>query len=161
VALYAALTAGGLGLLIRREPSLFVALQLAGALYLLWMALGAWRAGAAEAPMAADAKRETGARGGFAPGMLVALLNPKLAIFMLALFSQFLSPEDGLLHAAVIVGIAGGIDALWYCAVVLGLQVLPVGKLLTAQRGTLSRLFAVALGALALVVILSAMGSLQ
>jgi threonine/homoserine/homoserine lactone efflux protein len=157
VALYAALTAGGLGLLIHRLPFLFVGLQLAGALYLLWMAIGAWRAGSGEAPMAASGQDETGAGGGFVPGMLVALLNPKLAIFMLALFSQFLSPEAGLLHAAVVVGIAGGIDALWYCAVVLGLQGLPVSKLLTAQHDRLSRLFALALGALAIAVIVNAL----
>ena len=44
-------------------------------------------------------------------------MNPKLAIFFLALFSQFVSAEATLTEKVIMVATVGGIDAFWYLAV--------------------------------------------
>jgi len=55
------------------------------------------------------------ARDGFA----VAFLNPKLAVFMLALFSQFVDADAGLTTGAILVATATLIDGSWYSLVTL------------------------------------------
>ena len=74
-------------------PAAFEALKYAGAAYLIWLGIQAWRAPVADlTPTAEPAKRETASgwthfRGGF----LVGISNPKLLIFAAAFFPQFLS----------------------------------------------------------------------
>ena len=52
-------------------------------------------------------------------GFFVAVFNPKIAIFFLSLFSQFLSSEQTYITHLFMAIIAGGIDTLVYCMIVL------------------------------------------
>ena len=52
---------------------------------------------------------------GFLEGFLIAFLNPKIAVWLLALFSQFVQPEAHFGEQFVLVSTVGVIDALWYC----------------------------------------------
>ena len=107
----------GLTALLLAVPMAFEVIRIAGALYLLWMAWQAVRPGGA-APFQARALPHDGARKLFLMGLVTNLLNPKVAVFYLAFFPQFLHPERGsvlaqslLLGAIQIVGSAG-INAL-------------------------------------------------
>ncbi|SDK32735.1 Threonine/homoserine/homoserine lactone efflux protein [Ferrimonas sediminum] len=118
VALYALITAMGLGLLISQTPWLFDAIRYAGAAFLVYMAIKILRARpAAEGEGTLRKNRFVGFGGGF----MVAFLNPKLAIFFLALFSQFVRADLTLGDQLLMMATAGGIDALWYAAVALGI----------------------------------------
>jgi threonine/homoserine/homoserine lactone efflux protein len=114
VGLYGLLTVTGLAVLITGSPALFLGLQIAGALYLLYLGGRALR-GTSHAQLAPQAGSLTGsaAREGF----LVAFLNPKLAVFMLALFSQFIEPGFGLLEKGLMALTVGVVDAAWYALV--------------------------------------------
>lgn len=119
VACYALFTVAGLSLLIARSPQLFTALQLAGAgwlIYLGTMALRSHRGATAAAGVAGTA---TGPGRAAINGFLIAFLNPKLALFMLALFSQFLPAEPSWRVYALLVATISIMDALWYCLVAL------------------------------------------
>ena len=87
--------AAGIGLagLIQVFPSLFEAIRLAGALYLLWLAFSALRSsgGASAVGSAGGAAPEPLSRV-FWQGFFTNVLNPKLALFVLALFPQFVAP---------------------------------------------------------------------
>ena len=50
-------------------------------------------------------------------GFLIVFLNPKIMIFFLAVFSQFLTPEQPLLTQLTAAALAGVIDGLWYALV--------------------------------------------
>ena len=54
---------------------------------------------------------------GFLEGFMIAILNPKIAAWLLALFSQFVQPEALLAEQFVLVSTVGVIDASWYCLV--------------------------------------------
>lgn len=149
VTLYALITVCGLGILVAELPALYLTIKLAGAAYLLWLAYLSWHAG-----QSADHRLPSG-RTGFVRGALVALLNPKLAIFMLALFSQFLDAGAGLMHGAILIVTAGVIDVLWYLAIVLAAGTASVQRGLARNTVTLNRSFALLLTALALWVIAS------
>lgn len=78
--------AAGLAALLEVVPSLYWAVKLGGALYLAWMGLAMMRAPVPEAMAAAS--RRTGWRA-FANSVAVEILNPKAALFYLALLPQF------------------------------------------------------------------------
>ena len=89
-----ALAAGlGLAALIAAHPLAFEAVRWAGVAYLLWLAFGSLRepAGALEP---AEAKRSS-ALSAWRNGIFVCLLNPKVALFILALVPQFVDPARG------------------------------------------------------------------
>ena len=107
----------GLTALLLAVPMTFDVIRIAGALYLLWMAWQAVRPGGA-APFQARALPHDGPRKLFAMGFMTNLLNPKVAMFYLAFFPQFLHPERGsvlaqsLLLGAIQIVVSAGINAL-------------------------------------------------
>ncbi|CAJ1391433.1 MAG: LysE family translocator [Roseitalea sp.] len=74
----------GLAYVASTFGTLFVVIKYAGAAYLVWMAIGFWRAGVTAETI--DAKADGGgAVAGFVAGLLVTLGNPKTMVFYLAL----------------------------------------------------------------------------
>lgn len=156
VGLYGLLTVAGLAVLVTGTPALYLALQVAGAAYLIYLGLGNLRGRRGTAPAAAPLRAR--ARAQATSGFLVAFLNPKLAVFMLALFSQFLEPGFGLREKGLMALTVGVTDAVWY-ALVVSLLALP-GFLDRLQRAAplIDRCFGVILIALAVSVLAAGLG---
>lgn len=119
IGIWAAATVTGLAVLFQRYPSVELLFNLVGAAFLLWMAVKSWQAG--RQPLAApDPDSEFNVLHGAArDGFLVAFLNPKVALFFLALFSQFLSADMGQLARAQMALTSMLIDGGWYVLVAL------------------------------------------
>lgn len=100
--LQALAAAYGLSQLFLLVPAAYDALRWAGAAYLAWLAWKTFRSPAALFSPTADAARFP-LRQIFMQGLLTNLLNPKMALFMLALLPQFLKPEAGSLLLQVMV----------------------------------------------------------
>lgn len=85
-ALVLTLCAVGLGALIQASATWFMALKIAGGLYLIWLGFGLWRS----APVSLDTPGKTGLRRWslFRQGLVSALSNPKA----LLLFTAFIPP---------------------------------------------------------------------
>ncbi|EKF75493.1 amino acid transporter LysE [Alcanivorax hongdengensis A-11-3] len=117
IGLWALATVTGLALLLHRYPQLDLLLSLAGAVFLLWMAAKSWQAGRAGTPVPQPQPRalHSAARDGF----MIAFLNPKVALFFLALFSQFLHRDMGNLARGQMVLTSMVIDGGWYVLVAL------------------------------------------
>ncbi|MFV3076772.1 LysE family translocator [Niveispirillum fermenti] len=98
----AALSALGLGLLLKASPLAFSIFKWAGVAYLTWLGVQAWRAvpappaALAEAAVQARSARRRGLAGLFGQGLLITLSNPKALIFMAAFFPQFIDPQRAL-----------------------------------------------------------------
>jgi threonine/homoserine/homoserine lactone efflux protein len=101
--------AAGLGLaaVLQTSPVAYETLRWAGIAYLAWLAYEAWRG--------ADDAEDHGAAGSglwqyFTKGLITNLLNPKAALFYLAVLPGFLVPTAGIWDAlslsAVYVGVA-------------------------------------------------------
>ena len=58
--------------------------------------------------------------------LLAQVLNPKLAIFFLALFSQFLSEQASLQQKIIMTATVGTIDTLWYVIVAYAISRGPI-----------------------------------
>lgn len=91
---HALAAAFGLSQLFLLVPLAYDIVRYAGAAYLLYLAWKTVSAGApATAPQADAVRRTVGTM--FRQGLLTNLLNPKMALFVLALFPQFVRPEAG------------------------------------------------------------------
>ncbi len=157
VGFYALLTVLGLGALIVRFPVLFQAITWAGAAYLAWLGIKALRAGRSAATLDASGLA-TSRRQAAREGMLVALGNPKLILFFIALLSQFVTPDMTIFAKAVIVLTAMIIDGGWYVLVAISLTHSRVLPWLQARAHWLHRITGVLLLALALRVVIGLLG---
>ena len=86
----------GLTAVFLAVPLAYEALKWAGALYLLWMAWQAVRPGARSPFEALELLPDAPSRL-VLMGFLTSVLNPKVAMFYLSIFPQFISPEHGSL----------------------------------------------------------------
>jgi threonine/homoserine/homoserine lactone efflux protein len=114
-------TAASLGLaaLLAVSATAFAVMKLAGAAYLVFLGVKSLKPKpVVEVPRAAD--RVSNARL-FADGFLVALLNPKTALFFAALLPQFINPDapplaQSLVLACIFVAIALCTDTIYVLA---------------------------------------------
>jgi threonine/homoserine/homoserine lactone efflux protein len=84
----------GLTAIALAVPFLYEAIKLAGAAYLLWLAWQAVRPGGVS-PFVTRELPYAGARRLFLMGLVTSLLNPKVALFYVALLPQFVDPARG------------------------------------------------------------------
>jgi threonine/homoserine/homoserine lactone efflux protein len=110
--LHIALAALGVSALIAASPLAFGALKWLGAAYLVWAGMALLRRRAADAPPPAPLPERAAVRGVFWQGALINALNPKVALFFLALLPQFIDvAAPGQAWAFVVLGLlfdAGG-----------------------------------------------------
>lgn len=83
----------GLAVLFETVPVLFVAVKLAGAAYLLWLAWTMIRGSSNVFRPGAGSRHSI--RRLYAMGVATCLLNPKIALLYVALLPQFVGPERG------------------------------------------------------------------
>lgn len=90
-----ALAAGlGLSALLATSAMAFELLKYAGAAYLVWLGIKAWREhGTVEVAFAAP---PSNGRHVYRRSVVTGVLNPKVAVFFLAFLPQFVHPERGL-----------------------------------------------------------------
>ena len=90
---HTALAAFGISVLIVAAPPLFLALKIAGALYLIWLAWQAVTRGGG-IRIAAAAKREPTLGQSYMTGIGINLLNPKVVLFFVTFLPQFVTAGD-------------------------------------------------------------------
>ncbi|MFN3669756.1 MAG: LysE family translocator [Brevundimonas sp.] len=101
-------------------PALYQGIRWAGVTFLLWLAWEAWR-GTGD-PAAADGVDPGTMRGLFLRGMTGNLLNPKAAVFYVALLPTFMRPDHGspLTQALTLGGLHLIVAAAVHSLIVLG-----------------------------------------
>ncbi|MDD1781475.1 LysE family translocator [Enterovibrio sp. ZSDZ35] len=121
VGLYAVLTLLGLAVILQESPTVFKGIAYSGAAYLAWLGIKSIRANGGVA-----AKLEKGEKTSLLEaardGAMISVLNPKLALFFLALFSQFVAIGTDFTSRSIIVLTPIIIDGLWYTIVALVLS---------------------------------------
>lgn len=145
VGLYAFATVAGLAALITGSPMAFMVIQWLGALFLAYLGVKALRGSTGVAEAARSDTELSYSGNGLRSGFLTAFLNPKLAIFFAALFSQFVSAQAQLPEKLVMASTAAVIDAGWYLLVVLILSHSKVLTVLRRRAALLDRIFGVLL----------------
>lgn len=120
------ISAAGMGALLQAFPTVFDTLRLAGAAYLAYLGVMAWRSPVADAH-GTDGSLENAPREAAVPrhlyrqGMLVAASNPKAILFAAAFFPQFLNPAEPTLgQFSILLATFAVIEVSWYLVYALG-----------------------------------------
>ncbi len=111
--IYAMLAVTGLSAILIADESKFELLQWSGAVVLLWLSYNMLT----YQPSDDKEEHQSSGRRGFVEGFMIAFLNPKILVFLVAVFSQFLDPEMKDINRVVMALIAGLIDTVWYVLV--------------------------------------------
>lgn len=104
--LYVIFSAAGLAGLIAASGAAFEIIKWAGAAYLVWLGLQAFRSSFSTAETPALSTGEASVRA-FRDGAVVALGNPKTILFFLALFPQFIDPAKPVWAQSLALGALG------------------------------------------------------
>ena len=111
--IYAFVAIAGIAQLKASATNAATLLEITGGIFLLFLAAMMFKGSDEESVH----KRST--RRGFTEGFLIAFLNPKILVFLIAIFSQFVQPEFTWVERLTIAVIAMLIDGGWYVLVSL------------------------------------------
>jgi threonine/homoserine/homoserine lactone efflux protein len=117
----------GISLILMQSAQAFFAFKMLGAAYLCWIGvkalIGAWRGDAAVKPVAAPSVRARQLPRALMDGFLTNTLNPKVSMFYLAVFPQFIQHDpDGqaaIGMAFVLVSIHATLNVIWFGSMVV------------------------------------------
>ncbi|MEL4293900.1 LysE family translocator [Shewanella sp. DNRA4] len=154
IGVYALVTLLGLAVMLKNAPLVFNGIAILGALYLAWMGIQALRSnGGMQAKLTAGEATDTltAARDGIA----ISLFNPKIMLFFLALFSQFVMVAGSFTGQALIVLTPLVVDGLWYTLIALVLSHSSILPKLREKAGLIDKLSGVVLILLAIRVLYS------
>lgn len=152
LSIYGVAASLGLGVVIDSSRFLYETLRWGGVAYLLWLAWEAWTAEREVAPDAVEGRSAIGAWTAFRRGLITNLLNPKAAVFYVAVLPDFVRIGQGsvtaqtLMLSAIYVGIATAIHLI----IVLLASRLQSVIATAEQRRTVRRVLAVLLAAIAI-----------
>ena len=143
IGLWAIATVSGLAVVVTRSETLFNLITWFGAAYLAWLGLKAIMAGK-EGPLDVERAGKVPLWQAAREGGMISLLNPKIAIFFLALFSQFIVAGATFSDHVIMVLTATLVDGLWYTLVTVVLSQRSIlaalqkrGQMVNRMTGTL------------------------
>ena len=113
---YAALVVSGLIILLSVAPWFTISLELTGLLFLLWLSFSMIKNSFQKSSIDAASCDTVSAPllEAFRDGFLIVFLNPKIAAFFLAIFSQFLNIASSSESKFIMVATATVVDGIWY-----------------------------------------------
>ena len=113
VGLYAFACISGLALVIVTSEALFTALKWSGAAYLAWLGIK----GLLSKSNPNQNLPEVDAKDAVRDGFMVVFLNPKIAVFFIAIFSQVIGTDTTVTAKIIYASTAMIIDGGWYVTV--------------------------------------------
>ena len=152
--IYAFIAVMGLSSVLLANAQLFNLLQVLGALVLIWLAFKL----IAHKQSNLFVKYEESGYRGFFEGFMIAFLNPKILVFLVAVFSQFLNTDINNSDRFFMAIIAGAIDTMWYVFVAAVLAGTTVVNKLRENAVIIDRLIGMVLFMLSILLIVKTLG---
>ncbi|MCK8086519.1 MULTISPECIES: LysE family translocator [Vibrio] len=118
---HAFISANGISLLLSNTPMAFEGLKWAGVLYLVWLGYNHFRAAlrAQEGVLSVVSASGSKLYNQFFKGLLTNLLNPKIVLFYLSIFPQFVSKDAIVTDSLMLGGIQASVVSMWFLVVIL------------------------------------------
>ncbi len=135
----------GLAIIIAKSVLLFSVIKYIGATYLVYIGLKGLFSRCGELEKVVEPRKSLTVRTAFIEGLLCNVLNPKLALFLLSLFTQFLSPSANIVEKIVVALVFVTESALYWPALVCLLQSTAVRDLLARVRSGVDKVCGVLL----------------
>ena len=118
---HAFISANGISLLLSNTPMAFEGLKWTGVLYLVWLGYNHFRAAlrAQEGVLSVVSASGSKLYNQFFKGLLTNLLNPKIVLFYLSIFPQFVSTDAIVTDSLMLGAIQASVVSMWFLVVIL------------------------------------------
>ena len=148
--IWAAAALFGLKALFAAAPWLYMAMKLAGAAYLIYLAVMLWRHARDPLPIsdAGPAQRPAQVSGAVRRGLLTQLANPKVAVFFGSIFVTLLPAQPSALFYALILPTVFTVEVAWYVFVACALSTRRLRDRYARAKATIDRATGTFLGGL-------------
>ena len=111
ITIYAIFAVIGIGLIINTNILIFNGMKIISIMFLIYLGL---KAITNKEKVNFENKELSGRATSFFQGLSIAILNPKVLVWFVAIYSQFMSKSNDFLFNTYLVLIAGVIDTCWY-----------------------------------------------
>ena len=116
IAFYATFAVLGLGLIINTNIFIFNGLKILSIIFLIFIGT---KSILNKEKLNLEKKHIKENTVSFLQGFSISILNPKILVWFIAIYSQFMSTENELIFNIYLISIAGVIDACWYTVLTL------------------------------------------
>ena len=116
IAVYATFAVLGLGLIIKTNIFIFNGLKILSIIFLIFIGLKSIFNKEKLNIEKKDTKENTVS---FLQGFSISILNPKIFVWFIAIYSQFMSANNEIIFNIYLVSVAGIVDACWYIILTL------------------------------------------
>jgi len=151
--IYAMIAVTGLSAILIADETKFALLQWAGVIVLIWLSYNMLTYRPSDNPK----EHQSSGRRGFVEGFMISFLNPKILVFIVAVFSQFIDPQMTDTDRVTMAVIAGTIDTTWYVLVAAVLSGTTVIDKLRENSTLIDRMIGVVLLVLAMGLIIKSL----
>lgn len=151
--IYAMIAVTGLSAILIADETKFALLQWTGIIVLIWLSYNMLTYRPSDNPK----EHQSSGRRGFVEGFMISFLNPKILVFIVAVFSQFIDPQMTDTDRVTMAVIAGTIDTTWYVLVAAVLSGTTVIDKLRENSTLIDRMIGVVLLVLAMGLIIKSL----
>ena len=118
ISIYAAFAVLGIGLVIKTNIFLFNGLKILSIIFLVFIGV---RSILNKEKLSFEKKNLKKNTISFLQGFSISILNPKILVWFIAVYSQFMSSDNEIIFNIYLISIAGIVDVCWY--IILSLAV--------------------------------------
>jgi len=122
IVIYATFAVLSLGLIIKNNIFIFNSLKILSIIFLIFIGL---KSILNKEKFNLNKKDIREKAFSFLQGFSIAILNPKILVWFIAIYSQFMSADNELMFNIYLVSIAGVVDACWYIILTLAITTSP------------------------------------
>ena len=122
IAIYASVAVLGLGLVINTNLFIFNSLKILSIIFLIFIGVKSILNKEKFNLEKKDTKEKAIS---FLQGLSISILNPKILVWFIAIYSQFMSIDNKLIFNIYLISIAGVVDACWYITLTLAITTAP------------------------------------
>ena len=112
ISLYALFAVLGIALIIKTNLFVFNAIKIFSIIFLIYLGLKSILTSSNQLDF--DRKNYKGSMTSFFQGLSISLLNPKIFVWFLAIYSQFMSIDNDIIFNTYLILTAGIVDTIWY-----------------------------------------------
>ncbi len=153
LSIHIGISIAGLGILLTESELLFTSVRYLGAAYLAYLGIQAFRNHSTIKTQIAPSENKPRAFTAFKEGLFTNLLNPKVTLFILSLFTQFIEP-DAPLNEKLVYGCVLIVEAIAvWCIFAKAIRLNTIQKIVERYSQSIDRTFGVILIVIAVSVI--------
>ena len=148
IAIYATFAVLGLGLIIKTNVYIFNGLKILSIIFLILIGL---RSILNKEKLNLEKKTIKDKTISFLQGFSISIFNPKIFVWFVAIYSQFMSIENKFIFNVYLISIAGIVDACWYIILTFAITTASALKLFQTKLNIIQKIqgfFFIALGLL-------------